>query len=108
MTGDLWQAISEAWNATQRNFSIPEMMDSWTLQMGYPIIIFEQQNSTNIYTIKQERFLKAFNVSIHTKIELITFSKDRLINAFSFIDSIKAQTNNLLFTIIFFRLMKVA
>ena len=62
VTGDLWQAISEAWNGTARNFSIPEMMDSWTLQMGYPIIIFEQQNATNIYTIRQEKFLKATNV----------------------------------------------
>lgn len=62
VTGDLWQAISEAWNGTQRNFSIPEMMDSWTLNMGYPIVIFEQQNATNIYTISQERFLKASNV----------------------------------------------
>ncbi len=64
VTGDLWQAISEAWNGTQRNFSIPEMMDSWTLNMGYPIVIFEQQNTTNIYTISQERFLKASNVRI--------------------------------------------
>ena len=29
VTGDLWQSISEAWNGTQRNFSIPEMMDTW-------------------------------------------------------------------------------
>ena len=65
VTGDLWQAISEAWNGTQRNFSIPEMMDTWTLQMGYPIIIFEQQNATNIYTIRQEKFFKASNVSQH-------------------------------------------
>lgn len=63
VTGDLWQAISEAWNGTHRNFSIPEMMDTWTLQMGYPIIIFDQQNATNIYTIRQERFLKSLNVS---------------------------------------------
>ena len=62
VTGDLWQAISEAWNGTARNFSIPEMMDSWTLQMGYPIIIFDQQNATYIYTIRQEKFLKATNV----------------------------------------------
>ena len=30
--------------------------------MGYPIIMFEQQNATNIYTIRQEKFLKANNV----------------------------------------------
>ncbi len=66
VTGDLWQAISEAWNGTARNFSIPEMMDTWTLQMGYPIIVFEQQNATNIYTIRQEKFLKATNVRITT------------------------------------------
>jgi aminopeptidase N len=34
VTGDLWQSISEAWNGTQRNFSIPEMMDTWTLQVS--------------------------------------------------------------------------
>ena len=64
VTGDLWSAISEAWNGTHRNFSIPDMMDSWTLQMGYPIIIFEQQNATNIYTIRQEKFHKSMNVRI--------------------------------------------
>nr|XP_040569452.1 endoplasmic reticulum aminopeptidase 1-like isoform X3 [Lepeophtheirus salmonis] len=79
VTYDLWNAMSEAWKDTKRvtaplttdindfhassfvneEISIPELMDTWTLQMGYPIVTFEQQNRSNIYTIKQSRFIKA-------------------------------------------------
>ena len=38
-------------------------MDGWTQQMGYPLIVFDQQNDTNIYTIKQERYYQAVSVS---------------------------------------------
>ena len=45
-TNDLWSAISEKWDSmrstsvsryTDFNFTVQEMMDTWTLQMGYPI-----------------------------------------------------------------------
>ena len=66
VTNDLWSAISEAWDKSSNkkfdNLTVQEMMDTWTLQMGYPLVSFVQQNDTNIYTIKQERFLKAMKV----------------------------------------------
>ena len=43
-------------------FSVKELMDTWTLQTGYPIVTFSQQNDTNIYTIDQQRFLSAYKV----------------------------------------------
>ena len=43
-------------------FSVKELMDTWTLQTGYPIVTFSQQNGTNIYTIDQQRFLSAYKV----------------------------------------------
>ena len=44
------------------DFTVKELMDTWTLQTGYPIVTFTQQNDTNIYTIDQQRFLSAYKV----------------------------------------------
>ena len=49
------------------DFTVKELMDTWTLQTGYPIVTFTQQNDTNIYTIDQERFLSAYKVHIVTR-----------------------------------------
>ena len=63
VTNDLWTAISDAWSSNKRyNFTVQELMDGWTLQMGYPLIVFDQQNDTNIYTIRQERYFQASSV----------------------------------------------
>ena len=98
VTNDLWQAISDAWEAFKKDrlsnnsssgggnnttnaisktsnlfstsdsmiidydFTVKELMDTWTLQTGYPIVTFSQQNDTNIYTIDQQRFLSAYKV----------------------------------------------
>ena len=80
VTNDLWSAISDMWELevaashgnrksdsasyNEVNFTVQELMDTWTLQMGYPLVTFEQQNDTNIYVIRQERFLKAMNVRL--------------------------------------------
>lgn len=45
------------------NFTVKELMDTWTLQTGYPVVTFTQQNDTNIYTIDQQRFLAGQKVS---------------------------------------------
>ena len=44
------------------DFTVKELMDTWTLQTGYPIVTFAQQNDTNIYNISQKRFLSAYKV----------------------------------------------
>ena len=46
------------------NITVKELMDTWTLQTGYPIVTFVQQNETNIYTIEQQRFLSAYKVKL--------------------------------------------
>lgn len=63
VTDDLWTAISDAWADRRYNFTVQELMDGWTNQMGYPLIVFDQQNDTNIYTIRQERYFQAISVS---------------------------------------------
>lgn len=57
VTNDLWEAITDSWNGSYHNISVREMMDTWTIQMGYPLITFDRINETNIYEIKQERFV---------------------------------------------------
>ncbi len=36
----------ESSSTKQHNFTVREMMDTWTLQMGYPLVTFEQMNGT--------------------------------------------------------------
>ena len=77
VTNDLWTAISDAWSSNKRyNFTVQELMDGWTLQMGYPLIVFDQQNDTNIYTIRQERYFQAISVRFIS----MRSSKSRLID----------------------------
>ena len=47
----------------EHNIIVKELMDTWTLQTGYPIVSFVQINDTNIYSIQQSRFIAAMNVS---------------------------------------------
>ena len=63
----------------EHNFTVKEMMDTWTLQTGYPIISFIQLNDTNIYSIQQGRFLTAMSVSCLKSLETVvsTYSSSR-------------------------------
>jgi aminopeptidase N len=68
VTDDLWTAISREWDRDKEgwhNFTVKEMMDTWTLQMGYPLVTFERVEgaSGKRYVIKQQRFYKSMNVS---------------------------------------------
>ena len=60
----MWKRSLHRRKIYMRGFNVREMMGTWTLQMGYPLVTFEQQNDTNIYVIRQERFLKAMNVRL--------------------------------------------
>ncbi|XP_068743771.1 glutamyl aminopeptidase-like isoform X2 [Montipora capricornis] len=55
-TDDLWNALQEETRVRGSYKKVKEMMDTWTLQMGYPVL-----NITNIggekYRVSQERFL---------------------------------------------------
>ncbi|KAL1132751.1 hypothetical protein AAG570_010703 [Ranatra chinensis] len=51
----LWDAFAEA--GEDHSVDIGEVMDTWTLQVGYPVLTVMRNYSTNITTLKQERFL---------------------------------------------------
>ncbi|XP_023337481.1 glutamyl aminopeptidase isoform X2 [Eurytemora carolleeae] len=56
VTKDLWNACTEATNNTK---DVMGMMNTWTLQMGYPLIIFSRIGNSSVWNITQSRFLLA-------------------------------------------------
>ncbi|PNF37827.1 hypothetical protein B7P43_G09236 [Cryptotermes secundus] len=69
---DLWEALTSqahADNALDPNMSVKEIMDTWTLQTGFPLIMVTRDYTTGTVHLKQERFLlrrKAENSSLTT------------------------------------------
>uniref|UniRef100_A0A452HFC5 Thyrotropin-releasing hormone-degrading ectoenzyme n=1 Tax=Gopherus agassizii TaxID=38772 RepID=A0A452HFC5_9SAUR len=55
---DLWNTLSEALKKIGKFVNIQEVMDQWTLQMGYPVItIMRNETADNIVVISQEHFI---------------------------------------------------
>ncbi|XP_058480542.1 thyrotropin-releasing hormone-degrading ectoenzyme-like isoform X1 [Solea solea] len=58
---DLWRKLSQAMHSEGRDIDIGEMMDRWTLQMGYPVVTISKNQSeqlpTRYITVSQEHFL---------------------------------------------------
>uniref|UniRef100_A0A8C3F125 Aminopeptidase n=1 Tax=Chrysemys picta bellii TaxID=8478 RepID=A0A8C3F125_CHRPI len=55
---DLWNTLSEALKKVGKFVNIQEVMDQWTLQMGYPVItIMRNETADNIVVISQEHFI---------------------------------------------------
>ncbi|KAK1169229.1 thyrotropin-releasing hormone-degrading ectoenzyme-like [Acipenser oxyrinchus oxyrinchus] len=55
---DLWNKFSEAMQKEGRDINIKEVMDLWTLQMGYPVVTITKNDSVdNTVTISQEHFI---------------------------------------------------
>lgn len=58
---DLWRKLSQAMRSEGRDIDIGEMMDRWTLQMGYPVVTISKNQSeqlpTYYITVSQEHFL---------------------------------------------------
>ncbi|XP_022084598.1 endoplasmic reticulum aminopeptidase 1-like [Acanthaster planci] len=52
-TKDLWDAVSEAYTTSDLN--IADMMDTWTLQMGYPVVTLSRKGTK--VTATQKHFL---------------------------------------------------
>nr|XP_054749717.1 glutamyl aminopeptidase-like [Lytechinus pictus] len=52
VTSDLWNAISTVAKENGHNVDVGAMMDTWTLQMGFPVI-----NVTKTGSVTQQRFL---------------------------------------------------
>jgi aminopeptidase N len=57
---DLWSALTEIAHNRQalpKELSVKEIMDTWTLQVGYPLIQIDRNYDTNSAEITQMRFL---------------------------------------------------
>ncbi|GFO20234.1 aminopeptidase n-like protein [Plakobranchus ocellatus] len=54
VTGDLWRAWQQV--STVKDLSVSEMMDTWTLQMGYPVVSVAWDSRT--LHLSQERFIR--------------------------------------------------
>jgi len=56
---DLWQFLTEAGeeDGTLDGLTVKEVMDTWTVQMGYPVIEFNRNYEAGVATLKQNRFL---------------------------------------------------
>jgi len=57
VTRDLWESLE---GVTSKSLPIGRIMDTWTRQMGYPVLNVKKM-SDNKYKITQERFLKDKN-----------------------------------------------
>ncbi|KAF7693790.1 hypothetical protein HF521_007543 [Silurus meridionalis] len=63
---DLWSSFSQAMQMEGKDLNIKEVMDGWTLQMGYPVVtITRKQSLENTLTISQEHFLYDKDAKIH-------------------------------------------
>ncbi|CAL8242637.1 unnamed protein product [Merluccius merluccius] len=58
---DLWNKLTQAMQSAGRDINVREMMDRWTLQMGYPVITISRSQSDELLSsdiiISQEHFL---------------------------------------------------
>ncbi|OXB83549.1 UNVERIFIED_CONTAM: hypothetical protein H355_011368 [Colinus virginianus] len=55
---DLWNTLSKALKRVGKSVNIQEVMDQWTLQMGYPVItILGNETTDSVIVISQERFV---------------------------------------------------
>jgi aminopeptidase N len=52
---DLWNKLSKAVKGTPHHVDVANVMDTWTLQMGYPVITVNKNGASA--TVNQERFL---------------------------------------------------
>ncbi|XP_004406073.1 PREDICTED: thyrotropin-releasing hormone-degrading ectoenzyme [Odobenus rosmarus divergens] len=63
---DLWNTLSEALKRNGKFVNIQEVMDQWTLQMGYPVItILGNSTAENRIIITQQHFI--YDISAKTK-----------------------------------------
>ncbi|KAE8615641.1 hypothetical protein XENTR_v10008572 [Xenopus tropicalis] len=63
---DLWNTLTKVLKNEGKLLNIREVMDQWTLQMGYPVITILRNDTTDdIITITQEHFL--YNIDKRTR-----------------------------------------
>ncbi|CAH8450027.1 unnamed protein product [Schistosoma bovis] len=68
---DLWKALSEEWNTQVNHLDIGFIMDSWTKQRNYPLVIVKR-NGSNVFSFEQIRYFQHYgNKSSQTNRERI-------------------------------------
>lgn len=55
-TADLWDAIQSV-SSMSDGLTVAQMMDTWTMQMGYPVISVSSSPGSGNLTLRQNRFL---------------------------------------------------
>ncbi|CAH8450705.1 unnamed protein product [Schistosoma bovis] len=82
---DLWKALSEEWNTQVNNLDIGFIMDSWTKQRNYPLVIVKR-NGSNVFSFEQIRYFQHYgNKSSQTNREYswripITYGSAQTVN----------------------------
>ena len=57
VTKDLWKSLTKA---SRKGVNVEEMMNTWTLQMGYPLITFSRrEGEPGDWCVKQTRFMSS-------------------------------------------------
>ncbi|CAH8467419.1 unnamed protein product [Schistosoma mattheei] len=56
---DLWKALSEEWNTQGNHLDIGFIMDSWTKQRNYPLVIVKR-NGSNVFCFEQIRYFQHY------------------------------------------------
>lgn len=59
---DLWRFLTEQAhkdNKLSKDVTVKDIMDTWTLQMGFPVVNVQRNYETNTATVSQERFLNS-------------------------------------------------
>ena len=71
---ELWAFLTNVTNPSKLDgYTIKQIMDTWTLQEGYPVLIVTRNYHNNSLTLKQKRFLLDPNGSNQTSIYLNPF-----------------------------------
>lgn len=62
---DIWYFVSQAMQQEGKDINITQVMDRWTLQMGYPVVTISKNDSLdNSVTISQEHFVYDMDAKI--------------------------------------------
>ena len=71
VTPDLWSSLAAA---SSKNLQIGSIMDTWTRQMGYPVLHVSTIELGEKWGVRQERFLRGGNSSASFRVLRMTIS----------------------------------